>query len=177
MEASAYIKNVPMSPKKLRFLAVEVRALKPSEAIKVLNYTNKKGARILHDAIASAVANAKNTLRTSEDLLQFKALIIEEGMKMRRFRAGSKGMAKPYVRAFSHVKVILTTTGRVNSATKEIVSKDAAAADAVEKKENVKNEAVAKSAAAKPRTAAATKVAKPKQAEKPKPQRVSRKGM
>ncbi len=175
MEASAYIKNVPMSPKKLRFLAVEVRAMKPSEAIKVLNYTNKKGARILRDAIASAVANAKNTLRTSEDLLQFKALIIEEGMKMRRFRAGSKGMAKPYVRAFSHVKVIVVTTGRVNAATKDSVPD--AAASVEEKKEVVKNEASTKSAAAKTRTAAATKVAKPKQAEKPKPQRVSRKGM
>jgi hypothetical protein len=32
---------------------------------------------------------------------------VEEGRKLKRFNAGSKGMAKPIVKSYSHVKVVL----------------------------------------------------------------------
>jgi large subunit ribosomal protein L22 len=175
MESQAYIRNVPMSPKKLRFLAVGIRGMKPVDAVRVLRYTNKKGAVILKDAILSAMANAKHTLRTTDDLLQCKALIIEEGIKMKRFRAGSKGMAKPYVRAFSHIRVVLTAKGSVKSSTKKEQKPEAELVN--DTKKLVQKEEVKAKVATSTTARSTARVAKPKQAEKPKPQRVSRKGM
>lgn len=105
---TAYIKNVKLSPKKLRFLLDDVRKLSPARALAHLLYTQKKGARILYKAISSAIHNAKSTLKISDDLLQFKLLTIEEGQKLKRYRSGGRGTMKPFVRKFSHIKIILT---------------------------------------------------------------------
>ncbi|MEK7070750.1 MAG: uL22 family ribosomal protein, partial [Patescibacteria group bacterium] len=72
-----------------------------------LMYTPRKGARMLYKAIQSAVSNAKNTLKVEGDMLQFKTLLIEEGQKLKRMRAGGRGMAKPFKRKYSHIKIIL----------------------------------------------------------------------
>lgn len=176
MESQAYIKNVPVSPKKMRFVANSVRGMKPAEAVQVLRYMNKKGAVILREAMLSAMANAKQTFRTSEDLLQCKALIVEEGLKMRRYRAGSKGMAKPYVRAFSHIKIVLTTKAQVK-AVRPDAKKQETAPETKQLTSKEKEAAVATTKAAPKAKATTSRAAKPKQAEKPKPARVSRKGM
>lgn len=109
MESLTYIKNVDLSAKKMRFMLDAIKKMKPLQALDHLLYTAKKPARLYYSAIKSAISNAKQTLKTSEDLLEFKTLLIEEGRKIKRFRAGSKGMAKPIVRRFSHIKIILVS--------------------------------------------------------------------
>lgn len=107
MESLTYIKNVDLSAKKMRFMLDAIKKMKPAQALVHLYYTAKKPARIYYSAIKSAISNAKQALKTSEDLLEFKTFLIEEGKKIKRFRAGSKGIAKPIVRRFSHIKIIL----------------------------------------------------------------------
>lgn len=107
MEATAYIKNVAISPKKIRFLLKDVKRMPPAQALHHLRYTNKEPAKFLYKAIHSALTNAKNTLNASEDLLQFRVLTVEEGRKLKRFRPGGRGMAKPYVHKYSHIKVVI----------------------------------------------------------------------
>ena len=107
MEAQAYIKNVRVTPKKLRFLLPEVRKLAPQAAIDRLLYVEQKPAKMLRQAIQSAVANAKIVLKVHEGALTFKTLTVEEGHKMKRYKAGGRGTAKPFVRQFAHIKVVL----------------------------------------------------------------------
>ncbi len=107
MESRATFKNVKASPKKLRFLLPELKKMSPSRAVDHLFYSNKKGARILYKIVRSAMANAKATLKTDEHLLQFKALSVDEGNTLKRYKAGGKGNVKPIAREFSHVTVIL----------------------------------------------------------------------
>ena len=108
-----YIKNVKISPKKLRFLVGDVRKQTPVQAVHTLMYTQKKGAVFLRKAISSALSNAKNTMNIDAGLLQFKSVAIEEGLRLKRFRAGSKGMAKPFRHEYSHIKMVLTTGDKV----------------------------------------------------------------
>lgn len=158
MEATAYIKNVAISPKKIRFLLKDVKKMGPQQALHHLRYTNKSAARFLYKAVHSALTNAKNTLNTSEDLLQFKALSVEEGRKLKRFRPGGRGMAKPYLHKFSHIKVVIglreTAAGK---ATLVKAAKPAAQvkAEPVEKTEPAKKEVTKKRVAA-PRDARQT---------------------
>lgn len=108
MEVKAYIKNLDISPKKLRFVAEEVRKLSPQEAMEKLFYSPKRAAKILRKAIKSAVDNAVNTFKLKPDLLKFKLLAIEQGSSLKRYRPGGRGTIKPYKRRRSHIKIILT---------------------------------------------------------------------
>ncbi|OGK17919.1 hypothetical protein A3G67_04965 [Candidatus Roizmanbacteria bacterium RIFCSPLOWO2_12_FULL_40_12] len=107
MEAQAYIRNVKITPKKLRFLLAGVKSLTPRQAMDRLFYLEKRSARILHKAIQSAVHNAKTTLKVNEEGLVFKTLAIEEGQKLKRYKAGGRGNVKPFSRKYAHIKVIL----------------------------------------------------------------------
>jgi len=108
-EFKVYIKNVKITPKKLRFLLKDMKRQSPAQAVNTLMYTSKKGAVFLRKAISSALSNAKNTMNIDEGLLQFKSVSVEEGLRLKRFRAGSKGMAKPYKHKYSHIRIVLTT--------------------------------------------------------------------
>lgn len=121
MEAKAAFKNVKVSPKKLRFLLPEIKKLTPLEAVNHLLYSPKKGANVLYKVIKSALANAKATLKVDEHLLQFKALFVDEGNTLKRYKAGGKGAVKPIAREFSHVTVILEAP-EVKPSPKNVIS-------------------------------------------------------
>ncbi|GIW62455.1 MAG: 50S ribosomal protein L22 [Patescibacteria group bacterium] len=104
---SAYIKNVRVTPKKLRFIVPEIKKEPVSKALSKLNLMNKKPAQFLYKAIKSCVDNAKNKFKVEENMLKFKTIVIEEGFKLKRYRAGSRGRAKPYTKRFSHIKIEL----------------------------------------------------------------------
>ncbi len=107
MVPTTYLKNVKLTPKKLRMLRDTIVQMKPQAALDYLLYTPSKSARMFYKIIHSAISNATLALKVTPDMLQFKLLTIEEGQKLKRFNAGSKGMAKPFVRRTSHVKIIL----------------------------------------------------------------------
>jgi large subunit ribosomal protein L22 len=107
MELTTIIKNVRISPKKLRFLLPEVKKLRPKEALVYLLYTPKKGAKVLYQAIKSAINNAKNYLKIEEEKLKFKTIIVDEGLKLKRYHPGGRGTVKPYKKRFSHIKITL----------------------------------------------------------------------
>jgi ribosomal protein L22 len=108
MESLTYFKNLKVTPRKFRFVAHDVKKLSPVAAVAELQKKNKKAARALVKAINSAISNAKHTLKVNDDMLKFKLFTIEEGNRLKRFRPGSRGMAKAFYRRFAHVKIILT---------------------------------------------------------------------
>ena len=108
MESITYLKNIKIAPKKLRFYVGTIKKMSPENAMRVLFYMHEKPGRVFYQAVKSAVNNAKNALKVQEDLLQFKALIIEEGQKLKRYHAGSRGSAKPYKKRLSHIKIIMS---------------------------------------------------------------------
>ena len=123
MESITYFKNIKIPPKKLRFLLPAIRKLSPSEALVKLLYTPKKSAKVLYQAIKSAMTNAKNNLKVNVDLLKFKALAVDGGNKLKRFRPGGRGTAKPFKRRFSHIKIILETKEKKQKKIEKIKSK------------------------------------------------------
>ncbi len=116
MEFMSYAKNVKVTSKKLRFLLDDVRKMDPSKALEHLYYTQKKSAKILYKAIKSAIDNAK-FMSKDVTALKFKTLLVEEGRKLKRFKAGGRGAAKQIIRRYSHIKVILESA---NKETKDI---------------------------------------------------------
>ncbi|PIP15198.1 50S ribosomal protein L22 [Candidatus Roizmanbacteria bacterium CG22_combo_CG10-13_8_21_14_all_35_9] len=115
MESKTYLKNLKISPKKLRFLLPAVKKMKPAKSLDYLFYTNNKPAKVLYQVIKSAISNAKTLLKVSDDMLNFKLLTVEEGQKLKRSRPGGRGTAKPIIKRMSHIKIVLEASEIPNS--------------------------------------------------------------
>ncbi|KKQ26283.1 MAG: 50S ribosomal protein L22 [Candidatus Woesebacteria bacterium GW2011_GWA1_37_8] len=126
MEYISTQKFIVTSPRKLREVVAMIKKLKPMDAVERLPFTNKRAADPLLKVVKSAIANAKQKNVNPEDLV-FSEIQIGEGPRLKRFRAGSRGRAKPYKRRMSHIRVVLKVVEAVKSQVK------------VEKTEVVKN--------------------------------------
>lgn len=120
MEVQTIQKYIHTTPRKLRLVLGLVRNMEPSRALDVLMLTPKAAAKDLQKALRVVLANAKQQgLDVSK--LTFKKVEINESMKMRRFRAGTKGRAKPYKKRMSHIKIVLSDqTDQKNSDSRKV---------------------------------------------------------
>ncbi|OGM02789.1 50S ribosomal protein L22 [Candidatus Woesebacteria bacterium GWA1_41_8] len=108
MEIVAVQKYLRMSPTKVRLVADLAREMTPIDAIERLPFSGKRAAKPLVKVLKTAVANAKKQ-GLNEEELSIKEIQINEGPKLKRWRAGARGRAKPYARRMSHIRVVLTT--------------------------------------------------------------------
>lgn len=107
MEIITIQKYIHTSPRKVRLVADMVRKMQPTKALQLLDFTPKMAARDVSKAVKTVLANARMQ-GIEADKLYFKSIEVNEGPKMKRFRAGTRGRAKPYVRKMSHIKIIVT---------------------------------------------------------------------
>jgi len=107
MEIQTIQKYIHTSPRKLRLVADMVRKMTPDHALKVLKVTPKMAAKDLKKAISTVLANAKGAGLDASKLI-FGKIEINESMKMRRFKAGTRGRVKPFKRRMAHIKIVLT---------------------------------------------------------------------
>lgn len=114
MEAQTIQKYVHTSPRKFRLVADLVRKMTPDKALETLRFTNKAASLDLIKAIKTVMANAKQ-IGFELEKAKFKKIEINEGSKMKRFRAGAKGRTRPYKRRMSHIKIVVSDQGIVNS--------------------------------------------------------------
>lgn len=111
MEVRAQIKYVRISPIKVRFLVDSLKRMSAQVALDHLGLSQLRTAKVLYKAIQSAVSNGKMLPGFDPKKAQFKTLMIDEGPVLKRYRAGSRGMARPYVRKSSHITVVLEQKG------------------------------------------------------------------
>jgi large subunit ribosomal protein L22 len=101
----AVLKNVRISPRKLRLVADLVRGKQVQTALDELALTNKKGARILHKVLKSAIANASNRATVDVDRLSVSEILVDMGPVMKRFLPRAQGRATQIKKRFAHVKL------------------------------------------------------------------------
>ncbi len=107
MEVVANQKYIGSTPRKLRLVADMIRKMTPAQAVLTLGFTQKYAAQDLSKAIKTVLANAKQQGLDAQKL-SFKKIEVNEGPKVKRFRAGTRGRAKPYVKKMGHIKIVLT---------------------------------------------------------------------
>lgn len=110
MEAQTIQKYIHTTPRKLRLVADMIRKLSPAKAMEALRFTNKSAAKDLMSAIKVVLANAKQA-GLKEEKTVFNKIEINEGSRMKRFRAGAKGRARPFKRRMAHIKIVLSDGG------------------------------------------------------------------
>ncbi len=107
MESKIIIRNVHITPKKLRLLVANLTDLTPNAAVEYLRYTPRKSARIVYKALGSAIAAATAKLSVDSTSLSFVKVAIDEGSKLKRYQAGARGTARQFARRFSHISITL----------------------------------------------------------------------
>ncbi len=107
MEAKAIAKYVRISPLKVNYICAEIRGKQVDEALAILKFTPKRGAKELEKVLKSAVANAENNLNLDRDNLVVKQAYANDGPTMKRFRPKAKGMAYPILKRSSHIGVVV----------------------------------------------------------------------
>lgn len=107
MEVKAIAKYQRISPLKVNYICKEIRGKQVDEALNILRFTNKKGARMLEDVLKSAIANAENNNGLDREDLYVKHAYANDAPTMKRWRPKAKGAAYPILKRSSHIGVIL----------------------------------------------------------------------
>ena len=109
MEKQAITKYVRISPFKAREVARLIQDKSIQDAYALLDFTPRKGGRLIGKTLRSAVANAENDpeWHISKEELYVKKAEIGEGPTMKRFRPKARGMAGKILRRTSHIKIIV----------------------------------------------------------------------
>jgi large subunit ribosomal protein L22 len=107
MEVKAYARDLPISPQKIRLVCDEVRGKDADQAITLLRFMPQKGAAYVKKLVESAVANAENNYELNRQDLYVKSISADEGLKVKRMKAGARGRYKPRIKRSSHLTVVL----------------------------------------------------------------------
>jgi large subunit ribosomal protein L22 len=107
MEVKASLKYARVGAQKARLVADLVRGKDVNEAVKTLTFLNKKTAGMVKKLIESAVANAEYKKVMDVDNLIVKAIWVDQGPVLKRFRPRAQGRAFGVRKKTSHINVVL----------------------------------------------------------------------
>ena len=105
-QVSATLKYALLSDKKMNLIADLVRGKKAIDAMAMLEFLPKKGARTLRKLIKSAVANASAKWLPVDQLL-IERVEVWRGPKIKRVRFVSRSRISHYEKYRCYVKVVL----------------------------------------------------------------------
>jgi large subunit ribosomal protein L22 len=107
MQVRAYAKNIRISPQKARLVTNLIYGLPATEALRTLQFTQKKAARIIENVVKSAIANAKVQGIAKDDLKISKA-VADEGMRLKRFKPDARGRVGHRTHRYSHITIMVS---------------------------------------------------------------------
>ena len=102
---SATAHGLGRSPTKFRPILAVVRGKRALDALQILKYMPSPAAYDVYKILQSAIANAENNHRMYTAGLKIVAVSANEGPRLRRFKARSRGRISPIIRRTSHVTV------------------------------------------------------------------------
>lgn len=108
METIAMHRHARSSAQKIRLVADLIRGKKVSQALEILNYTNKKAAGLVKKVLESAIANAEHNDGADIDDLRVIKIFINEGPTMKRIMPRAKGRADRTLKRTSHITVVVS---------------------------------------------------------------------
>jgi len=105
----AELNGIRISPKKANVVAGLVRGKSVTEALDILKFTPKKGAKLLYKVVQSAAANAENNADKKIETLFVKEIVINKGPVMKRYLPSTRGRALPLQKPTAHIRIELDT--------------------------------------------------------------------
>lgn len=106
MQVQAQIRDIRISPRKLRLIADSIRGLSFVNAGNALSVMSKRASNPMYKTLYSAASNAV-AKGMNKDNLVIKSIEVTEGTALKRYHPSSRGRVHPYKKRGSHVRIIL----------------------------------------------------------------------
>ena len=106
-QVKAKLNNLRISPRKVRAVANLVKRKNVIDALNQLEHFVRKPVGPLKKLLNSAIANAENNFSMIRENLYIKNLTVDEGTKLKRFRAKGFGRAAVIQKKTSHISIVL----------------------------------------------------------------------
>lgn len=110
MEVKAKLSYLRIAPRKVRLVTDLIRGKKVEKAQTILNFTTKKAAQPVLKLLNSALASAINNFQMQESNMYISKVLVDEGPKLKRWRARARGRAFAIQKKTSHITIILQET-------------------------------------------------------------------
>lgn len=105
--AKAILRDLRMTPLKVRRVANLVKGKSVEEAQQILSLDTHAASPILAKVIKSAAANATNNEGANEDRLVVSTIMIDKSKTLRRYLPRSRGRADVIKKRMSHITVVV----------------------------------------------------------------------
>lgn len=110
-----------MSPRKVRLVADLIRGMSVEPALSQLRFMSKAAALPIRKLLDSAIANATHNHQLEKNSLFVKAIMVNQGPVLKRWRPRAMGSAAPILKRTCHITIVLDS--KEPSATKTVEAK------------------------------------------------------
>jgi large subunit ribosomal protein L22 len=106
-EASAFSRDVRVTPRKVRLVVDLVRGKNVDEALGMLSRVNRAASAPVIKLIKSAAANATNNFGLAADKLYIAEIQASDGIRMKRFEPRGKGSSSPLIKRCANLRILI----------------------------------------------------------------------
>ena len=105
----AILRNVPTSPRKMRYVVHMVRGMEVFKALGVLKFSNKEAAARVEKLLLSAISNweQKNERKAETGELYIKSISVDGGSMLKRLRPRAQGRGSRIRKRSNHVTLVV----------------------------------------------------------------------
>ena len=107
MEARAIVRNVRMTPRKMKLICDLIRGKDAGTAMAIIQNTPKAASEVMAKLLKSALANAENNHDMDGASLYVKEVHVAPGPVMKRVMPRAQGRAFRILKRTSHVTIVL----------------------------------------------------------------------
>lgn len=105
----AKLRNVPTSPRKMRYVVDMIRGMEVNRALGVLRFSSKEAAARVEKLLRSAIANweQKNDRKAEDGELYVSKVFVDEGVTLKRLRPAPQGRGYRIRKRSNHVTLFV----------------------------------------------------------------------
>ena len=112
MEVLSIIRNVAMSPKKVRHVTRQIVGLPALAAKNALDAMPRKSSHWVAKTLQSAIANAENNNQLNPESLTVKEAVVGDAMSWKRWMTRARGGADTIIKRRCHIRIVLTDSDK-----------------------------------------------------------------
>ena len=107
----AKLRNVPSSPRKMRYVVDMVRGMEVNRALGTLKFSKKAASEAVEKLLRSAIANweQKNDRKAEDGELYITRSFVDEGVTLKRMRPAPQGRGYRIRKRSNHVTLFVGT--------------------------------------------------------------------
>ena len=110
-EAVAKVRTLRTSSRKLNLVAQSIRGLRVSRALNELEFSAKRIAIDVRQALYSAISNAENNHNLDIDSLVVAEAFVGKNLVMKRFASRARGRSSRILKPFAEITIVVREAG------------------------------------------------------------------